>query len=323
VPRAAPVNPQAYEQVLLGRHIYLNRFSSPGGFRRAAEAYERAIAIDPGFAPAWAGLGVPLFYSAYEARTPEAARAMRERALAAAERAVALDPDTAEGLSTRGTLRALVRHDWLGAQADLERAVEVSPGSADATRRYAIVLAELSRLPEAVARARRAVELDPMSMPSWTKLGQVLAMAGALEEARSALVRALELVPDAQAALVTLGDVLLLQRRPEDAAAVFARCVDERDRLRGTAMVEHARGRDVASLRALRALERKHPGAGLEVAEVRAWRGEVNGALDALERCYASGEPLGEGFAHDPILRPLRGQPRFTTLLQKLNLPVE
>ena len=287
------------------------------------EAYERAIAIDPGFAPAWAGLGIPLFYSADAAPSREAARAVRERALAAAERAVALDPDTSDGLSTRGILRALVRHDWRGAQADLERAVAISPGSADAARRYAIILAERSRLPEAVARARRAVELDPMSMPSWTKLGQTLAMAGALEEARRALVRALELVPDAQSALASLGDVLLLQRRPEDAAAVFARCVGERDRLRGTAMVEHARGRDGASRRALRALERKHPDAALDVAVVHAWRGEVEAALDALDRSYASGEPLGEGFAHDPFQRPLRGHPRHTALLRKLNLPVE
>lgn len=63
--------------------------------------------------------------------------------------------------------------------------------------------------------------------------------------------------------------------------------------------------------------------AAFDVAVVHAWRGEVEAALDALDRSYASGDPLGEGFSHDPLLRPLRGHPRHTALLRKLNLPTE
>jgi len=121
-------NPEAYNQYLLGRQFYVRH--NLDSYRRAAQAYEKALALDPGYAPAWAGLAAATLFRAYEAESAAAVREGKERAFAAAEKAVALGPDLAEGYVARGLVRALAQWDWDGARSDLERALALGPENA-------------------------------------------------------------------------------------------------------------------------------------------------------------------------------------------------
>ena len=121
-------NPEVYNQYLLGRQ-FLNR-SNRDGFVRAAQAYEKALALDPDFAPAVAGLAAATYWVADSAETAEAVAEGQRRSAALAERAVALDPELTEAYVARGSVRAALQWDWKGAEADFRRALALTPESA-------------------------------------------------------------------------------------------------------------------------------------------------------------------------------------------------
>jgi serine/threonine-protein kinase len=287
------------------------------------EAYERALALDPAYAPAWAALGIPLCYLAEGASTPAAVDAQRRRALAAAERAVALSPELPDALSTRGILRALIDYDWAGGKADLERAIELEPHDPDSRRRYAVLLQDLGRLPEAIVEARKAVDLDPLGQ-SWITLGTLHQAAGDLAESEAAFRRFLQIAPGNPASSIGLARTLLLRSKPKDALALFESVPEEDYRLWGKAAAEHALGHPEASSEALAALTSKYAHtSALLVAEAHAWRGEKEAAFLWMERAVAQPGGVGAAFRTSPFFRILRDDPRHAVLLRKMKLPVD
>src|SRR5208337_4077001 len=167
-------NPDAYIQYLLGEQSF-NR-SSTEDFRRSIAAYHQAIALDPNYAAAYAGLAMSELYLADE--TGDSAGL--DRAMAAAERAVALAPDQPMGYAARGDLRSDIAWDWAGAQADFARALELDPSDPFVLRRYSILLDCLGRLPESVTAARKVTEIDPFSASAWRTLSEALFTNGEL-----------------------------------------------------------------------------------------------------------------------------------------------
>ena len=126
-------NPEAHNEYLLGLHLYAR--GSSDGYARAVKALEKAVALDPGYAVAWAALARAIFFAADQTPTAGSsayglAQAL-PRAAEAANKAIALAPDLAEGWAARGLLRILGYQDWAGARADFERALVISPGDAE------------------------------------------------------------------------------------------------------------------------------------------------------------------------------------------------
>ncbi|HEY4883812.1 MAG TPA: tetratricopeptide repeat protein [Myxococcales bacterium] len=163
------------------------------------------------------------------------------RTLAAADKAIELGPDLADGYAARGYVRLLKTTDWSGAQADLARALALNPGNTDAIGSQGDLLATLGRLPEAIATLRRATELDPLSVHAAWRLAWFHLGAGHVEEARDIARRTLELFPEHAGTARTLGFALLLEGRLDEAQAAFHRSSSEPFREMGTALVEHAR----------------------------------------------------------------------------------
>jgi serine/threonine-protein kinase len=288
---------------------------------RSRTAFEKAIALDPGYAPAWAGLAQATFWISDRLTKLANIREGYDRAVAAADRAVALGPELGEAYAIRGFLRAIVRWDWNGARSDLERALRLNPGDAEIHFLYARhVLQQMGRPAEAVEEAKRATELDPLDARAWGTYVWMCAADGQLDRALRATDRVLEIHPEE--AGPSKAFVLLLLGRPAEALTWADVTTDPVWRLWTIAVAAHSLDRP-ESRRALdRLVATAAERAAYQIAEVFAWWGEREKALEWLERAYQQHDSGLQGLKADPMLRDLRGDPRFAALVRKVGLPV-
>jgi TolB-like protein/DNA-binding winged helix-turn-helix (wHTH) protein/Flp pilus assembly protein TadD len=309
-------NTEAYLQFLLGRQFF-NR-GTLDGFRRSVEAYRKAVTLDPRYAAAYARLALSEAYLADD--TGDAAG--MENSRAAAEKAIALAPDEADGYAARADLRASFIWDWTGAQADLAKALAIDPSDSEVQHRYAFLLANLGRLSEAIAAQRKAIELDPLSSHAWENLGRYQMFNKDFAGADEAMRHALEIQPDSPFGLQHLGALQLLEGNAAQAVATFHKVDDEAFRLYGISMAEYTLGNAEESRRALEELTAKHEQeAAYQIAEVHAWRGEKDDAFEWLDRAYQQRDGGLSDIKVNLLIAGLRGDPRFRALVQKMNLP--
>ncbi len=315
-------SPEAHNQYLLG--LYFARQGSRDGFRRAEEAFRRAIALDPGYALAHVGLASALVgrYNAGDSESAAETERMQKQSLAAAERAVQLAPDLADAYQARGMTRRRFRWDWPAAREDLDRALALDRNNSEALWNHGFQLAMLGRLPEGIASLERATQVEPLSVEAWRWLGFVSMAAGERARARKALLQALEIAPEHDWALVFLSMDLLAQGRAASALETMDRSRTEGWKLWGRALAHHSLGNAAESRRALDALIPIWAHVGTyQIAEVHAWRGEKDQAFEWLERCYRDRDSGLLLARFDPLLRDLRGDGRYRDLMRRMKLP--
>jgi TolB-like protein/Tfp pilus assembly protein PilF len=309
-------NTEAYNQYLLGK-----RFHSRGnvdGWRRAIDAFHKAIALDPDYAAAYASLAL----SEYALADSTGDAAGQRQAMADAERAVTLAPQEADGYASRGVLRMNGSWDWNGAEADLEKALALDPAADKTQGNYATLLERLGRLPEAIAVGRRATEIDPLSAIAWSNLGQYLTFHRDYPAAHEALRRCLEINPESSFGGHHVAILRLLEGDAAEALATARKIGIEAFRLTDVAMAEHSLGHAKESQQALDELIAKHaPDGAYQVAEALAWRGEKDKAFEWLERAYQQRDGGLSEVKVDLLLDRLHGDPRFKAVLEKMNLP--
>jgi serine/threonine-protein kinase len=323
-------NPDAYNAYLLGKHFF--DLATPDDMRRAVAELEKALALDPQYAPAWAWLSVSILNaSVYLPPADASAEAVEDaarQAIAAADRAVALAPDLAESWSARAWMRTSLSWEWEGARADFERALALSPRDANILLRQSHLLAVLGRLPEAIATVRKVIEIDPLYSWGWEWLAAYELGSGRPDRARDAAARALQVAPDHIYARMALGISDVLLGRPQEALAEFQREKSEVLRLSGTAVAQHALGDAAEEQRALDALRARFSETEpYQLAVVYAWRGDRDRALEWLERAVA--QRGGRGVSRlrirwiksDPLLASVRGDPRYEGALRRMGLP--
>ncbi len=319
-------NPEAYTQYLLGRQLW-NMLSKDGN-HRAVQAYQKALALDPSYSPAWAGLAIAEFDEGDLAQSVVAFDEGCRRGLAAADRSVALDPDLTEAFSIRSIVRMVCRWDYAGAKADLERALELNPSDAYTQRRYGVFQLETGRAREALAALRRSVDVDPLAALTWRWIGLAELAAGEPARAREALNRALEISPGDPFASYLLAVTFLVDHQSAAAMhAIEASPEEDSDHLVVVALAEHEMGHERESRRAADALRSRaaHDGyASYDLARVYAWIGERDRAFEWLDRATARagmGDVLSVKF--DPLMRKLRDDPRYIAVLRRMNLPLD
>ena len=186
-------NLAAYDAFLKGQEVWKSlAVGDPPAVRRALSFYDQAVALDPGFAQAWARISwanASLYRNT--APTPEVA----ERAREAAEKAVTLAPDAPEGYHASGNYRRLVLKDSGGALEQYRKGQRLAPGNADLLTASALAEESLGRWAAAVEHFRQAERLDPRSIPQRLRLGEALLYLRRYAEARQALDRGLDLAP--------------------------------------------------------------------------------------------------------------------------------
>jgi len=309
-------NVEAYNQYLIG-HQFFNR-GNGDGYRRAVDAYRRAVALDPAYVAAYCELAVAEYFLA----DPAADAAGYQRAQAAADKAVELGPEDARSYGARGFLRMNIDWDWSGALADFTKSLALDPSDAWIEYRYSTLLASMGRFPEANAAANKAIELDPLSSGPRMMLARYLVATGNIPAALEASRGALEVSPDSTWTLEGLGELQLLTGKPADALASFQRTDLEAFRLLGVAVAEHTLNKPQESQQALDELIAKHAGdSAYQIAMVYAWRGERDKAFEWLDRGYAQRDNGLVDIKWDPLMNSLHADPRYKALLRKIHLP--
>jgi len=305
-------NTEAYNLYLQARQFAKRR--TDDDWRRAIEAYRKAIELDPNFAAAYAGLAVAQVWAADQ-------HDEELRAIPSAEKAVELAPGQAEVYAARGFVRQDVNWDWPGAVADFEKALRLAPGDSDAHSGYARLLLDLGRMKEGVAEASKAAGLDPLSSIAWQRLAVFRLVNREFSAAHEANRRALEISPEDPRAQLQLGVLLLREGRFPDAIAAYRKVSIDVFRLVGLAMAEHSLGHTKESQQAFEEIIAKYTADNpSQVAWVYAWRGERNKAFEWLERAYREHDNDLINLKWSPFVDSLRGDPRFDAMLRKLKL---
>lgn len=321
--RPAP-RPEAYERYLAAKEELRGR--RLGWPARAVAELERAVAMDSAFAPAWAALAVARSMQARDARasgrlpSPEAELAVRREAVAAAERAVALDPGHADGWAARGLLRHDLDYDLRGARDDLERARALSPNEPAIRSRYAALLRASGQHQDAIRESRAAAELDPLA-GWWAGLGNSYLAAGDLARAEEAFRRHLATTPDGVLARPQLAWALLAQGKGEAAREVMDGFQDGEGTAAFTeAAIEQSLGHaERARALADEYVRRQGDRSEFEAAALLAFTGRRDEAFAWLRRALEARRPaIFTVLGWWPFLRPLHEDPRFAALQREV-----
>jgi tetratricopeptide (TPR) repeat protein len=313
--RPANVDAEAYDLYLRGRYFWALRTEE--GMLRSLEYFERAIAIAPDFARAHAAIAEAYGPLGYNGMVPPDIANPRMRA--AAERALALDPNLVEGLTALGACAAFHEWKWAEGEQDFNRALAVSSNYSIAFGWYGQFLQNVGRQPENLAMRERAFQLDPLWVNTASALGEALFFNGRSDEAIAILLRTLELYPSNPVVLTSLGWIYEATGRLDDAIDAFERA--HNDSALGHALgVAGRRDEALAVLARFQQHARERYVPPFQFALIRVGLGDYSGALDELERGYAIHDTGMSGIKVDPRFRPLAAQPRFIALLEKMGL---
>ena len=320
---AAPtVDPAAHDAYLRGR-FFFNR-PSDENLKRAIEQFELAVKLNPTFAPAYSGLSDAYTWAAFNEGYIRAADA-KPRARETAERAVQLDSSSAEAHTSLAVFEAWFDHDWAASEREFRRAIDLNRNYAFAHDQFGLMLSLIGRFDEAIAEGDSAVTLDPLS-PSLL-IDQLTAF---LYQGKAARVKEMtrnvaELDPTFFFPSTEDGLLALQSGKYADAIASF-----ERSRGMGappftTAYLGYAYGMAgdrPHALAMLDELRRISPGgevAPFNRAVIHLGLGERKLALDELDQAYAASSQSLVWLKVDRIYDPLRSEPRFISLMKKLN----
>ncbi len=317
--KATETNPEAYALYLQGRHFHNQ--GTEESINRAETLLKQALAIDPDYAPAWTELA-----SVY--RRQAAIFSLRpvdegnELARDAIQQALAIDPQYGRAYAALAEVEMYYDRDFTAASQHLQQALALNPGDAAILEYAADLEYILGRLDEAFDLYRQSIALDPVSPVGHYRLGRTYYRAHRLEEAADSFQMALSLSPDWVGAQRWIGLVLLAQGDAQAALVAIQQETADWARLTGTAIVQHALGDAGASDAALKELIDKYAArAAYQVAQVYAYRGEINHAFDSLNEGYDIRDVGLSAVLLDPLLVNLHDDPRWEPFLDKMGLP--
>ena len=288
---------------------------------QALTAFDTAIARDPKYAAAFAARARTLAAIANQESSIARGNKLRGDALASARKAIALAPDLAEGHAALGFL-FMGQLDIASARPAYQRSFELGLGNASILSAFAEYSTHIGEFANSAAAIGRAKRLDPLNPSVFRNAGLLAIATRDYAAARTPLETALALNPRAGIVHRMLGDIALVSGDAAAARRHFAAEPSRLSKLRGLAIAD-ARLSGPAAGEAQMALLIKEFGEGglYQQVEVLAQWGRIAPALDALERALElrdSGLILA---GNDPLLDPLRRQPRFQAVLARLGLP--
>jgi TolB-like protein/DNA-binding winged helix-turn-helix (wHTH) protein/Flp pilus assembly protein TadD len=284
--------------------------------KRAIECFDRSIALDSSFAPAYAGLARTYMWMGDLPGVD-----LKREQERAAEKALQLDNTLPEAHFVRGII-LLQNLEWERASAEFERAIQLNPSYSEAHQGYAVLLASENRLPRATEEIERAVALDPFGRSAKSNAAWIDVQAGRYDQAIARLKAMIELYPDDYLERNGLGIIYVQVGKSQAGLAELEK---------SATLGDHALSEDLGwayaitgqRRRALRILGKfnRAGNSPYEVAKIYTGLGEKEQAFLSLEKAYDHERGSLADIYRDPAFLPLRSDQRFKDLVQKLGIP--
>jgi TolB-like protein/DNA-binding winged helix-turn-helix (wHTH) protein len=318
------LDPEAYELYLKGRYFWNKR--SKDGFVKAIGYFQQAIARNPNYAQAYAGLADSYILQGPNDILP--AKQVYPQARAAASKALEIDDSMAEAHASLGFVKLL--YDWNPAEAELEfrRAIELDSNYPTGHHWYAYDLAAMGRMDEAVREIRRAQELDPLSLIINTDIGQILFFARRYDEAIAQCQKTIDLDPRFGQAYWYQGLIYEKKGMLDQAVDAFLKQISQsptnageeaaiRSAYRLAGMPGFWRNR----LEMLERQSKKHYVSPYTYAVIYSRMGDKDKALEELRKAYEERYPSMVFAEFEPVFDGVRSDPRYAELLRRILSP--
>ncbi len=315
--RGTSSNVEAHNAYLQG-HFHFQRRNLED-YRKAVGYFDQAIRLEPNYAlaytersEAWSFIG-----DLTGQHEPDWSNARSD-----AEKAVAIAPELAEARAALGWVRFFAEWKFAAGLNELNRAKELSPGSATVNDLLARCIVYVGKLDEAERQARRAVELDPLSNSAQNNLARVLYVRNKLEEADAAARKAVEWQPTAASGHRYQVFIAIERGDGETALREAQLEPDENYRRFELALAYYARGDRPAAGSALAELiATSRDKLAYQIAQVYAVRREKDKAFEWLQIAFDMHDTGMLGLLVDPLLRNLRDDPRYEAFIAKMSFP--
>jgi TolB-like protein/Flp pilus assembly protein TadD len=321
---ARHVSPEAYEDYLKGLYYWNRR--TPQDKLKATQYFKEAIRKDPTYAPAYAGLADTYAWSFGRFALPP--RELYPKARTVVLKALELDDRLAQAHTSLAFIKDTYDWDWPGAEKEYRRAIELNPSYPSARAWYALSLALKGRFEEAFAEIKRAEELDPLSLPIKTQKGWLYFWAGQFDRAMEQWRKVVELDPNFPLAHYNLGLGYTQKGMYEEAIAAYERAIALARSSGYLALLGHAYGKAGQRAQAEKILAELNERAqreyisGVIMALFYLGLDDKERALASLEKSYQDRDPNLPGLKLEPFWwDPLRSDPRFQSLLRRMNFP--
>ena len=315
---ASTENADAHNAYLQG-HFYFAR-RNVEDYRKAISFFDQAIRLDPDYALAYAERAEA--WTFIGDLNPEHKKEAWAAAKRDAEKAVAVGPNLAEAHAALGWVRFFSEWKFAEGLAELKRATELAPANATANDLLARVLIYVYQLAEAEKLARQAIEVDPLAYLARGNLARILLAEGKLDEADAEARKSAELQPAGAGS--HRWQVVVAVLRSDGETALREAQLEPNDGYRRfeLALAYYARG-DRASAEAALAdmVANDRNLLAYQIAEVYAWRGETDKAFEWLQISYDNHDTGLLSLLIDPLMRGLRGDPRYKIMVDKVGLP--
>jgi len=316
------VNPEAYEAYLRGRYYVSQQYSLPN-LRRAMGEFRRAIDLDPGFALGYAGLAQ--VYALLGNLMMPSAEAM-PKARAAARRALEIDSTLAQAHAQLAYVRSFFDWEWVEGGLAFQKALQLNPSDPDAHRDYGYYLTVRGRFDEAIAELALAADIDPLSTTISIYQLFPLYESKRYADVVGAATRILESDSAATHARFIRAQAYLAQGNENLAQSEIERCLGESPHpfyraFLGVALARTGRADQARAI--LREMEGGYPENGAQpygVAVLCLGVGDRDAALRWLERSVETRTEESAFLGVDPIMDPLRSDPRYKDLLRRVGL---
>jgi serine/threonine-protein kinase len=315
--RAPPASTEAYDAFRRGMHA-VYRFDK-AGYQQAIGHFRRALELDPSFVQPAEALAVT-FDMLTESQVLPPSQGWEE-ARAAANLALQLDPESSGGHMILGNIHTYYDWDRAAAAREINTALQLAPNNA-----FGLMLAAKERLVvgdwrESLRLLNLAISIDPFESFFFVMRGVLFQRTGRTSDAKRDFRRALEISAAFPRVHSRIAEVLLAEGSPEAALAELQQ-ETRAFSLKGLALVNHALKRHGESDAALaRLVSVRASIAPMSIAQVYAFRGQIDEAFEWLERAIAQKEVTTGHIKGDPLLSPLVADPRYARCLRKMNLP--